>query len=57
MAAVEIIELTQKSAGGHYFIIVQEESFKFREWNWGLTVKIMKSEQLFLLVEKHQVKI
>lgn len=30
MAAVEIIELTQKGAEGHYFIVVQDESFKFR---------------------------
>lgn len=30
MVAVEIIELTQKSAEGHYFIFVPEEFFKFR---------------------------
>lgn len=57
MVAVEIIELTQKSAEGHYFIFVHEESFKLRQWNWGLTVKIIKSEQLFLAVDKNQVKI
>lgn len=52
MVAVEIIELTQKSAEGRYFIFVPEESFKFREMNWGLAVKIVKSEQLFLGMEK-----
>lgn len=30
MVAVEIIELTQKSAENQYFIFVLEESFKFR---------------------------
>jgi len=30
MVAVEVIEMTQRSAEGHYFVFVLEESFKLR---------------------------